>query len=127
MQFDGRKLKIKSLLLDQSFVAGVGNIYADEALFEAGIHPERLVGSLKDEEKRKLFRAISRVLRRGLKYGGTSFQNYLNATGEAGRNQERLKVYGREGEKCRRCKDAIIRIIVSQRSSHLCPKCQSRR
>jgi formamidopyrimidine-DNA glycosylase len=126
-RFDGRKLRIKSLLLNQSFVAGVGNIYADEALFEAGIHPERLVKSLKQEEKRKLFRAIPKVLRRGLKYGGTSFQNYLNANGEAGTNQERLKVYGREGEKCRRCKSMIIRIVVSQRGSHLCPKCQSRR
>ena len=126
-RFKGRKLRIKSLLLNQSFVAGVGNIYADEALFDAGIHPERLVGTLSQEEKRRLFRAIPKVLKRGLKYGGTSFQNYLNADGEAGSNQERLRVYGRKGEKCLRCKSTIIRVVVSQRSSHLCPHCQPRR
>jgi formamidopyrimidine-DNA glycosylase len=125
-RFEGRKLRIKSLLLNQNFVAGIGNIYADEALFEAGIHPERLVGSLTVREKKNLFLAIPRVLKRGLKYGGTSFQNYLNADGEAGSNQERLRVYGREREKCRRCKTPIIRIIVSQRSTHLCPRCQPR-
>ncbi len=125
-RFDRRKLRIKSLLLNQSFVAGVGNIYADEALFEAGIHPERSAKMLTLEEKKKLFRAIPKVLKRGLKYGGTSFQNYLNADGEEGSNQERLRVYGREGEKCRRCHTAIIRIIVSQRSSHLCPRCQAK-
>jgi DNA-formamidopyrimidine glycosylase len=99
-RFHNRKLRIKSLLLNQTFVAGVGNIYADEALFEAGIHPERLAHSLSAVEKQRLFRAIPKVLRRGLKHGGTSFQNYFNADGEAGTNQERLRVYGREGEKC---------------------------
>jgi formamidopyrimidine-DNA glycosylase len=123
-RFEGRKLRIKSLLLNQSFVAGIGNIYADEALFEAGIHPERPVGSLTLGEKKNLFLAIPKVLRRGLKYGGTSFQNYLNADGETGSNQERLRVYGREREKCRRCKTPIVRVIVSQRGTHLCPKCQ---
>src|SRR5262245_13839810 len=104
-RFQGRKLHIKSLLLDQRFVAGVGNIYADEALFEARIHPERLAHSLSDEERRSLFRAIPKVLRRGLKHGGTSFQNYFNADGEAGNNQQALRVYGRDGETCRRCRN----------------------
>jgi formamidopyrimidine-DNA glycosylase len=126
-RFDRRKLKIKSLLLNQSFVAGVGNIYADEALFEAKIHPERQVTTLTQQEKRRLFRAIPRVLKRGLKYGGTSFQNYLNAEGEKGSNQERLRVYGREGEKCWRCRMPVARVIVSQRGSHFCPRCQPRR
>jgi formamidopyrimidine-DNA glycosylase len=125
-QFDGRKLRIKSLLLNQSFVAGVGNIYADEALFDARIHPERRAGTLTWQEKRRLFHAIPKVLRRGLKYGGTSFQNYLNAEGEKGSNQERLRVYGREGGKCFRCRGEVVRIVVSQRSSHLCPRCQPR-
>ncbi|MEW5977559.1 MAG: bifunctional DNA-formamidopyrimidine glycosylase/DNA-(apurinic or apyrimidinic site) lyase [Acidobacteriota bacterium] len=119
--------RMKSLLLDQRFVAGVGNIYADEALFEARIHPERLAHSLTSDEKKKLYHAIPKVLRSGLKYGGTSFQNYLNADGEVGANQERLKVYGREGEKCRRCGAAILRIVVTQRSSHYCPTCQPKR
>ncbi|HVN80790.1 MAG TPA: bifunctional DNA-formamidopyrimidine glycosylase/DNA-(apurinic or apyrimidinic site) lyase [Terriglobia bacterium] len=122
--FKGRKLRIKSLLLDQRFVAGVGNIYADEALFDSRIHPERKAESLSNDEKRRLFRAIPRVLKRGLKYGGTSFQDYINAEGLAGTNQERLHVYGREGEKCLRCKLSIQRIVVSQRSSHFCPHCQ---
>jgi formamidopyrimidine-DNA glycosylase len=126
-RFQGRSLRIKSLLLNQNFVAGVGNIYADEALFEAGIHPERLAPSLSAEEKRRLFRAIPRVLRRGLKHGGTSFQNYFNADGEAGTNQERLRVYGREGEKCRRCRTPIVRIVVGQRGTHFCPRCQPRK
>jgi formamidopyrimidine-DNA glycosylase len=123
-RFQKRKLRIKSLLLNQTFVAGVGNIYADEALFEAGIHPERLALSLSVAEKQRLFRAIPKVLRRGLRHGGTSFQTYFNADGEAGTNQETLRVYGREGEKCRRCRTPIVRIVVSQRGTHLCPRCQ---
>jgi formamidopyrimidine-DNA glycosylase len=126
-RFQGRKLRIKSLLLNQTFVAGVGNIYADEALFEAGIHPERLAHFLSAVEKRRLFRAIPKVLRRGLKHGGTSFQNYLNADGEAGTNQETLRVYGREGEKCRRCRTPIMRIVVTQRGTYFCPRCQPAR
>ena len=122
--FKGRKLRIKSLLLDQRFVAGVGNIYADEALFDSRIHPERKADALSNDEKRRLFRAIPKVLKRGLKHGGTSFQDYINADGLAGSNQERLWVYGREGEKCSRCKIRIQRIVVSQRSSHFCPHCQ---
>ncbi len=123
-RFAGRTLRIKSLLLNQAFVAGVGNIYADEALFESGLHPERLVPTLSLEEKRRLFRAIPRVLKRGLLHGGTSFQTYLNAAGESGTNQENLRVYGREGERCRRCRSSVARIIVGQRSSHFCPRCQ---
>jgi formamidopyrimidine-DNA glycosylase len=122
--FQGRSLRIKSLLLDQGFVAGVGNIYADEALFEARIHPERNAHQLTSEEKKKLFRAIPHVLKLGLKNGGTTLQNFVNAEGGAGGNQDFLKVYGREGKKCRRCKTRITRVIVSQRSSHFCPHCQ---
>ncbi|MBM3801557.1 MAG: bifunctional DNA-formamidopyrimidine glycosylase/DNA-(apurinic or apyrimidinic site) lyase [Acidimicrobiia bacterium] len=122
-----RKLPIKSLLLNQRFVAGVGNIYADEALFEAGIHPQRLAHSLSDKEKRRLFKTIPKVLRRGLRQGGTSFQNYFNADGEAGNNQETLRVYGREGKKCHRCRTAIQRIVVGQRGTHFCANCQPRR
>ena len=120
----GRKGKIKSLLLNQYFLAGLGNIYADEALFEAGLHPVRSPISLTELEKKKLFRAIPKVLKRGLKHGGTSFQNYLNASGKAGANQEHLRVYGRSGEACWTCQKVVSRIIVNQRSSHFCPQCQ---
>jgi formamidopyrimidine-DNA glycosylase len=123
-RFRGRRLRIKLLLLNQAFVAGVGNIYADEALFEARIHPERLAHMLSAEDKQRLFRAIPKVLRRGLKHGGTSFQNYFNADGEAGSNQESLRVYGREGKKCRRCRTPIVRIVVGQRGTHFCQRCQ---
>jgi formamidopyrimidine-DNA glycosylase len=126
-QFEGHKLRIKSLLLDQRFVAGVGNIYADEALFEAGIHPERRVGSLTTDEKKRLFKAIPTVFRRGIHNGGTSIQSYFNADGEAGTNQDYLNVYGRAQEKCRRCQSEILRIVVSQRSTHCCPLCQPKK
>ena len=122
--FKGRSLRIKSLLLNQSFVAGIGNIYADESLFEARIHPERSSGTLTLAEKKRLFRAIPRVLARGLENGGTTLQDFLNAEGERGNNQDYLKVYGRKGEKCRRCRGRIERIVVNQRSSHFCPACQ---
>lgn len=123
--FQGRSLRIKSLLLNQSFVAGVGNIYADEALFEARIHPERNANQLTLEERKRLFRAIPLVLKRGLKNGGTTLQDFINAEGGPGGNQDFLKVYGREGGKCRRCQRLIARIIVCQRSSHFCPNCQA--
>jgi formamidopyrimidine-DNA glycosylase len=123
-QFKARRVRTKSLLLDQGFVAGVGNIYADEALFQAGIHPETLSSSLTLDEKKRLFKAIPVVLRRGIRHGGTSIQSYFNADGVSGSNQDYLNVYGRAEEKCRRCKTGILRIIVSQRSTHFCPRCQ---
>jgi formamidopyrimidine-DNA glycosylase len=123
-QLRKRKVKIKSLLLNQTIVAGVGNIYADEALFEAKIRPERIARALSTQEQRLLFKAIPRVLRRGLQNGGTTFRNYQNSAGEEGHNQERLKVYGRYGEKCRKCRAQIMRVVVNQRSSHFCPRCQ---
>ena len=119
-----RNTKIKSLLLNQQFVAGLGNIYTDEALFEAGVRPVRRTISLSKIEKTRLFEAIPKVLERGLKYGGTSFQNYLNVNGETGNNQEHLRVYGRSGKTCWQCQEQIVRILVCQRSSHFCPHCQ---
>jgi formamidopyrimidine-DNA glycosylase len=123
-QFRARRVKIKSLLLDQEFVAGVGNIYADEALFQARIHPERLSSSLTLDEKKRLHKAIPTVLRRGIRHGGTSIQSYFNAEGISGNNQDYLNVYGRAKEECRRCKTEIRRIVVGQRSTHFCPRCQ---
>ncbi len=121
------KRNVKSLLLDQGFVAGIGNIYADEALFEACIHPARRVRSLRRAEKILLFEAIPRVLERGIRHGGTSMRDYVNSDGERGSNQEELKVYGRQGEACCRCQTLIQKTIVSQRGTHSCPSCQPRR
>ena len=123
----GRKLRVKSLLLDQRFVAGVGNIYADEALFEAGLHPARRVRSLRRLEKKKLFEVIPRVLSRGIVFGGTTLRNYVNSNGEEGNHQEELKVYGRKGQPCCRCGCRVERVVISQRSSHYCPTCQPRK
>lgn len=126
-KFRHRKLKIKSLLLDQSFVAGVGNIYADEALFEAGIHPARSVRSLRRWEKERLFEAIGKVLLRGISFGGTSLRDYVNSEGEQGSHQEELRVYGRRGQYCLCCASEISRTVINQRGTHFCPRCQPRR
>lgn len=119
-----RKLRVKSLLLDQGFVAGLGNIYADEALHEAGIHPTRLVKSLLSVERKRLFQAIPYVLQRGITHGGTSLRDYVNSEGERGTHQEQLRVYGRSGEHCYRCGSTIEKTVISQRGTHFCPTCQ---
>jgi len=123
-----RKGMLKPLLLDQRFLAGLGNIYVDEALFEAGLHPRRLCATLAAAERRRLYRAVRRVLRRGIRLGGTSLgrgeANFYSAAGRRGRNQDRLNVFRRQGEPCPRCGTPIERIIVGQRGTHLCPRCQ---
>lgn len=123
-----RNRMIKPLLLDQEFIAGLGNIYVDESLWTAGIHPQRRSGSVSDCEARKLRYAIPKVLRMGLKNGGTSlgsgYGNYSSLSGRQGGNQNSLKVYGRTGLPCPQCGMRIERIIVAQRSTHLCPFCQ---
>jgi formamidopyrimidine-DNA glycosylase len=120
----GRHGRIKSLLLDQAFLAGVGNLYADEALWEARVHPLRTADSLSTTEIKRLARAIKQVLILGIERRGTSFSNYRDADGEPGDNQSFLKVYGRESEPCPRCGRPISRIQIGARSSHLCRKCQ---
>jgi formamidopyrimidine-DNA glycosylase len=121
-----RKISIKSLLLNQSFVAGVGNIYADEALFEAGIHPSRRVHRLRVYEKKALFGAIPRVLERGIQFGGTTIRDFIDSEGNPGDHQQRLNVYGREGRPCRSCGSVVEKIVVCQRGTHFCPNCQPR-
>jgi formamidopyrimidine-DNA glycosylase len=121
------RVQIKSLLLDQKFVAGIGNIYADEALFEAGIRPTRRVRSLRRYEKVRLFESIPRVLEKGIAFGGTSLRDYVDSNGEAGHHQEELNVYGRNGNTCRRCETTIVKIVVGQRGTHFCPRCQPTR
>jgi formamidopyrimidine-DNA glycosylase len=119
-----RSARLKTLLLDQSFVAGVGNIYADEALWRARLHPLRTADSLTPDEVARLHRAIRSVLRQGINNRGTSFGDYVGADDRPGDNAERLAVYRRTGEPCFRCGRAIERIVVGQRSTHFCPRCQ---
>lgn len=120
----GRARQIKPFLLDQSQVAGIGNIYADESLFRAGIHPLRRADSLTPAEVARLHEAIQAVLELGIEHGGTSFSRHQDIWGQAGWNREHLQVYNREGDPCLRCGTAIERIVVAQRSAHFCPTCQ---
>ena len=115
---------IKALLLDQEFLAGVGNIYADEALFLAGIQPRRKVKSLKPAERAKLLEAVKTVLRKGIKYQGTTFSDYRKPDGGKGDNYERLMVYGRGGRPCRTCGEMLRKTVVAQRGTVFCPRCQ---
>jgi len=120
----GRKRPVKSFLLDQGHVAGLGNIYADESLFRAGIAPWRAASSLSRDEVSRLHRAIREVLAEGIEHKGTSFRDYVDADGQKGGFQERLRVYGREGMPCPSCGRAVQRIVLSGRSSFFCAGCQ---
>lgn len=118
--------KLKSVLLDQRLVAGLGNIYADEALFRARLHPERPANGLSATDVRRLHRAIREVLREGLAHRGTTFSSFQDGTGEAGGNQRNLRVYGRGGTaRCVRCRSPLARIVVGGRGTSFCPRCQS--
>lgn len=120
---------LKPLLLDQTFIAGLGNIYVDEALWGARLHPCRLASSLTAKEAGNLHRTIPKVLATGLKNLGTSLgtgkANFYSVASRSGRNKDELKVFRRTGEPCPRCRETIERIIVGQRSTHICPRCQT--
>ncbi len=116
--------RVKSLLLDQRKIAGIGNIYADEALFRAGIRPTRRAASLRPEEIRSLRRAIRLVLQAGIRHRGSSIANYRDASGEPGRFAALHRVYQRHGEACHACGTPIRRIVLGQRGTHFCPTCQ---
>lgn len=120
----GRTAPIKASILDQRLVAGVGNIYADEALFQAGIHPTRRAGSLDDGELTGLRDAIRDRLRAGIRSGGASIDRYRDTVGNRGSMQDLLRVHLHEGEPCRRCGTVIEKIRVAQRGTYLCPTCQ---
>jgi formamidopyrimidine-DNA glycosylase len=120
----GRRGRIKSLLLDQAFLAGVGNLYADEALWQAKLHPLRTADTLSDAEINRLAMAIKQVLVLGIERRGTSFSSYRDADGSPGENQDFLNAYGRESLPCPRCGTPIRRILIGQRSSYFCPHCQ---
>ncbi len=122
----GRKTSIKALLLNQAFVRGVGNIYADEALFRAGIQPQTIASRLRKDRARRLYDAMVAVLTEAIAAGGSSISDYVDAEGRKGFFQFSHRVYQRTGEPCVTCGTAVRRVIVAQRSSHFCPKCQRR-
>jgi formamidopyrimidine-DNA glycosylase len=122
--FRGRKTPIKSALLNQKLLGGVGNIYADESLFRAAIRPRRRASSLSRQNLRRLRRAVQEVLQEAIALGGSSVSDYVDADGEKGFFQLRHRVYGREGEPCLNCRTPIKRIVIAGRSSHYCPQCQ---
>ena len=105
-------------------IAGLGNIYADEALFHAGIHPQREGRSLTEKELEELYRAIVTVIEEGITHRGTTIRNYVDGSGKSGGYQERLQVYGKEGDPCPRCKTTLQQVKVAGRSSFHCPNCQ---
>ena len=121
-----RTAPIKAMILDQRIIAGVGNIYADEALFRSRIHPLTPAGQLSQPQIASLVRSIKTVLRSGIENRGTTFSSYRDGNGEAGTNQESLRVYGRgrRGEPCPRCGQALVTLVAGGRTSHVCLRCQ---
>ncbi|HME36815.1 MAG TPA: bifunctional DNA-formamidopyrimidine glycosylase/DNA-(apurinic or apyrimidinic site) lyase [Candidatus Sulfotelmatobacter sp.] len=122
--FRGRKTPIKSALLNQRLLRGVGNIYADESLFRAGLRPRRRASTITRDQLAKLLHAVKEVLKEAIALGGSSISDYVDADGEEGFFQLQHRVYGREGEPCLACKTPIKRVVIAGRSSHYCPKCQ---
>lgn len=122
--FRKRKTPIKSALLNQALLSGVGNIYADESLFRAGIRPRKRSSSLTRDQLHRLHAALKDVLNEAIALGGSSVSDYVDADGKEGFFQLQHRVYGREGEPCLVCKTPIKRIVIAGRSSHYCPKCQ---
>jgi formamidopyrimidine-DNA glycosylase len=127
-QLGGKISKIKPVLLDQTVIAGLGNIYVDESLWQAGIHPERRADTLTPAEIRKLHQAIRMVLQKAVENCGTTLgsgeTNFYSVAGRRGRNSDALNVFRRTGLPCPRCGKTIIRLVVGQRGTHICPTCQ---
>jgi formamidopyrimidine-DNA glycosylase len=120
-----RRTSLKSVLLDQSVIAGLGNIYVDEACFYAGIRPTKRADRVSIAEAAALHRGIQHVIRQAITHRGTTFNNYRDAHGQTGDYVRRLKVYGREREACRRCREGIIKKVkINGRGTHFCPACQ---
>lgn len=121
----GKTTEIKAYLLDQKRIAGIGNIYADEILFKAGVKPGRKIDSLKPSEKKAIHAAIKCIIRKAIKYRGTTFNDYVDVDGNRGNFIKLLKVYHRDGEHCLRCKsDIILKSRIAGRGTHFCNKCQ---
>jgi len=123
-RIQAKKRLIKPLLLDQTFLAGVGNIYADESLHRARIHPRRNSAELSEQEAWRLYRALKRILQAAILAGGTSVRSYVDSAGSRGGYQNFLHVYQREGKDCRHCGGTLVREMVGSRSTFFCPRCQ---
>lgn len=123
-QLHSRRVILKTLLLDQSFIAGLGNIYADEVLFRARIHPQQRSNALTQRQSAKLFHAIRDVLKEGIENRGTTLRDYVDGEGMAGNYQNLLKVHNRENQPCKVCSTNISRLRISGRSTYFCPYCQ---
>lgn len=123
----GRKGRLKPLLLNQKFLAGIGNIYADEILFRSGLHPLSSVFTLSERERRRLWRAVRTVLKAAIQEKGSSLRDYRDAEGKKGNFQYAHKVYGRESLPCYRCGTTVLRLRIGGRSSSFCPRCQKTR
>ncbi|MGI6083057.1 MAG: bifunctional DNA-formamidopyrimidine glycosylase/DNA-(apurinic or apyrimidinic site) lyase [Limnochordia bacterium] len=120
----GKKAQLKAILLDQRQIAGLGNIYCDESLYRAGLHPQRPCGDLNDNEIERLHAAIQSSLTTALRNGGTTLRDYLDGDGRPGANQDHLLVYGRAGDSCPRCGHVFERLRVAGRGTTICPQCQ---
>lgn len=119
-----KRRNIKAVLLDQKVVAGLGNIYVDEVLFAAGVRPTRLASKITDQEVKKIYEAIIKILTLAIKHRGTTFSNFVDSRGKRGNFSTMLQVYGRGKENCLKCSSAIIKIKIAGRGTHYCPKCQ---
>jgi formamidopyrimidine-DNA glycosylase len=122
--FRGRKTPIKSALLNQKLLSGVGNIYADESLFRAAVRPRRRTASLTYDDLGRLYKAVQEVLKEAIALGGSSISDYVDSDGEEGFFQLQHRVYGREGAPCLVCRTPVKRLVIAGRSAHYCPKCQ---
>lgn len=120
-----KQTKIKPFLLNQSYIVGLGNIYVDEALFRAGVHPEQITGKLEDEQLQRLYDAIVSTLNEAVNAGGSSIKSYVNGQGEMGMFQHLLKIYGRKDEPCIHCGAPVIKTVVGGRGTHFCAQCQT--
>jgi len=123
-RIQARKSRIKAVLLNQSVLRGIGNIYADESLWRAKIHPEKIGARLQDDELRRLHRAVQHILREAIRLRGSSISDYVDLDGGRGEFQQKHRAYQHDGKKCFRCGTIIRRIIVAGRSTHFCPQCQ---
>lgn len=119
-----KNTNLKALLLNQELIAGLGNIYADEICFCAGVRPNRRVGSVTREEQKKLFYCIPKILTAALKHRGTTFRNFLDSSGRKGNYTDFLRVYDRDGQPCKYCGATIKKIRAGGRGTHYCPRCQ---
>ena len=127
MMLADRKAKLKPLMMDQQFISGLGNIYSDEVLFGAGLRYDRMSDDLSSQEVRRLYRSIQEVVQDAIRFRGTTLgdEAYVDLYGKPGEYQNELRVYGRKGEPCKRCRTAIETVKLSQRTSFFCPQCQS--